>query len=150
MKIRRIIEAAASGCVVYGLAVACSGGGSGGGGALLDAANDVLGGGGSGGLIADVLGDPVSEAQAAPPEVKEAPCVDTGSGYFNAEVAFPGRTVNELARAAPLLHYPSKPNGYEWAKQASFGVKDGAVSVYCYSSSSGPVVDGVRVILPLN
>ena len=136
--------------MVYGLAVACSGGSSGGGGALLDAANDVFGGGGSGGFLSDVLGDPVSEAQAAPPEVKEAPCVDTGGGYFNAEVAFPGRTVNELARAAPLLHYPSKPNGYEWAKTGSFGVKDGAIYVYCYTGSSGPVVDGVRAVLPSN
>ncbi len=145
MNTRRIVEALASGCVVYTLAVACGGGSS--GGALTDAATDVLGGGG---FLADVLGDPVSEAEAAPPEVKEAPCVDTGGGTFQADIAFPGRTVNELARAAPLVHYPSIPNGYEWGKTGSFAIKDGSILVYCYTAGSTTVVDGVRVVLPLD
>ena len=152
MKISRIIEALLSGCVVYGLAVACSGSGGGGGGALADAANDLFGGGGSGGFLADVLGDPVSEAQAAPPEVKEAPCLDTGGGYYQAEVAFPGKTVNQLARAAALLHYATpQQNGYDWGKTGSFALKDGSLYVYCYFDTAGAVkVDGVRVVLPVD
>jgi hypothetical protein len=72
---------------------------------------------------------------------------------MSAEVPFPGRTVNELARASALLHYASpQPTGYDWAVQGSFGVKDGAVLVYCYNTGSGAayVVDFARVVLPLD
>lgn len=157
MKLYRILGTMASGAVVYVLAVACSGGGGGGGGAFFDAMSDVFGtggggGGGTGGWLADALGDPVSEAQAAPPEIKEAPCnVNLGNGSMGAEVFFPGRTVNELSRAAALIHYQSpQPTGYDFAKQGSFGVKDGSVLVYCYNTSSGSsyFADYVRVVLP--
>ena len=102
-----------------------------------------------GGIFADVFSDPVSDAKAAPPEVKEAPCsIDVGGAHY-AEVAFPGKTVNELGMAHALTHATTPSNGYEWYQSASVSVKDGFVLVYCYSNGTGvPVVDGVRVLVP--
>jgi hypothetical protein len=150
MRIRRALEAAAAGCVVYVMMVACSGGG-GGGGFLADAASDVFGGG-SGGLFADVLGDPVSEAQAAPPEIKEVTCTGTPGGSYFAEVPFPGKTVNQLARAIPLLHYSTpQANGYDWVTGGGFAMKDGSIHLYCYTDLPNAVkVDVVRVVLPVD
>ena len=148
MRLSRILGAAASGSAVYVLVVACSGGG-GGGGALADAMTDALGGGGSGGFLVDALTDPVSDAKAAPPEIKEAQCTDNGAGALVAEVPFPGRTVNELARASVIMHYTgTAPAGYNWAQVASAGLKDGSVYVYCNAVNASYTFDTVRVILP--
>lgn len=152
MRIRRAFEALAAGCVVYVMMVACSGGGGGGGGFLADAASDVFGSGGSGGLLADVLGDPVSEAQAAPPEIKEVGCTGNPGGMYYAEVPFPGKTVNQLARAVPMLHWAQpQANGYDWSTGGGFAIKDGFINVYCYyDTPNAAKVDAVRVVLPVD
>ncbi len=149
MRFSKLAAVATSGTAVYVLAVACSGGSAGGGG-FVDAMADALGAGGSGGFLADVLTDPVDDAKAAPPEIKEGQCTDNGGGNYYAEIAFPGRTVNELARATALLHSAtSQPSGYDWAQAAGMSIRDGSVRVYCYSSSGSYTVDLVRVVLPL-
>ena len=148
MNIRRVIEFSVAGCAVYALVSAC-GGGSSGGGLLADAASEVFGGGG--GWLGDALSDPVPDAKAAPPDVKEAACQGQAGGAFYADVAFPGKTVTELALVGVLVHFPQVPNGYEWVTPNQYSVKDGMVHVYCYTDTTGsPKADGVRVVLPAN
>lgn len=91
----------------------------------------------------------MAEAQAAPPQVVEAPCAALVNGSFYAEAAFPGRTANELARAEALVHYTTPLfNDYTWAKSTFSMVKDGAVLALCYPDGASNTADFVRVILP--
>jgi hypothetical protein len=152
MRFAKVLETLGAGTLVYAIVAACSGGGGGGGG-LLD------GGTGSGGFggspLLDALTDPVSEAKAAPPEIKEAPCdiVDPAAGgnYYYAEFQFPGRSADELAQATALLHYasdaaPGIASGYPWHQGPAF-VRDGSLMVSCgYGTTSS--IDKVRVFVP--
>jgi hypothetical protein len=145
MRIRRTVEVFAAAIFVYGVVAACSGG-AGAGGAFFDAATEAVGIGGSG---VDALLDPVSEAKAAPPEIKEAPCdVLDGASYF-AIFDFPAKTTNELARARAIRH--TKSSGPTWYSANDFiTISDGMLKVFCDTTGTAPEhrVDVVRAILP--
>lgn len=161
---RRVVEAFVSGVVVYVVVAACGSSG-GGGGIPLDAS---AGGTGSGGASTwdaltdtaawDVLTDPVKDAHAATSQMKEAACnlphVVFNATYYYAELAFPGRTQQELSLATAFVHAPQPfdlPSpGYDWIS-TQFFVKEGSVLVSCsnpFFASGGGLGHTARVYVP--
>ncbi len=159
---KRVIEAFGSGVVVYVIVAACGSGG-GGGGPLDASAGAAAGSGGtspwdalSDSVSWDAVSDPVPDAHAAPPLVQEAPCdipkVYFNSTYYFAELAFPGRSQQELSLARAYLR-PTQPldlpaSGYEWAAASDIFVKDGSVLVFCRLTFFNNMGVTARVVLP--
>jgi hypothetical protein len=162
---RRVLEAFGSGVVVYAVMAACSSSGGGGGVALDASAGGTSGNGGAStwdaltdNAVWDALTDPVSDAHAAPSQVKEAACtlahVMFGATYYFAEIPFPGRTQQELSLASAFVKPPTPfdlpATGYEWLNTEYF-VKDGSILVFCSIpswASGGGLGHTARVVVP--
>jgi hypothetical protein len=109
------------------------------------------------GAIADAITDPVSEAnaQSLPPITamercdKMAAVGDSGTTVAYAEHAFPGYTVQQLARAVAIVTWSANfvfIPGYTQSVQTPF-VRDGYVAIDCGSATS-PEYSSVTFMLP--
>jgi hypothetical protein len=162
---RRVLEAFGSGVVVYAVVAACGSSGGGGGGALDASTGGSTGSGGASAWDAltdnavwDALTDPVADAHAGSSQLKEGACnlphVVFNTTYYYAEIAFPGRTQQELSLAAAFVKPPTTfdlpASGYEWIDTTYF-VKDGSVLVYCAVplwATGGGLNHTARVVVP--
>lgn len=182
--LRRTIETLGAGIAVYVLMAACSGSGGAGQPQAAAGSSSVAGSDGSGGLVgtggepgdagmmADVM-NPVPDAMAAagagngdcgcepyvPPEptVVTADCdIEGSNGSMFAEVAFPGRTKEQLATVHVVVTYPtdiadrypaSALAGYDTQLSTLF-VRDGYVATNCGSIASNFVGESVTFVLP--
>lgn len=92
--------------------------------------------------VADAKADDAAPAPTV--TVDEVKCTGDAGTFVIIEKAYPGRTVNDLARATAVWDDPAGtiPGGFKWAKSASLLIRDGAIGMQCVVGQT------VRFIVP--